>query len=171
MPTNFTVVPVKDGTSKVNGEDEEEDVDDNNALKDVEEDAAGETPFRKLHLAALLRETSCPVRPGSDQFSMTSMTTGSSQRCGEASHACCAAALALSHDFSPSISTDEIRNGCICHAVEYVGLYSDILYAALLRRYWSSGLENIHHILEVMSSKTNPSPTLLWPGRSQLCFI
>lgn len=44
MPTNFTVVPVKDGTKKVSeGEDEEEDVDDKDAPGGAEEDAAGET--------------------------------------------------------------------------------------------------------------------------------
>lgn len=59
MPTNFTVVPVKDGTKKVNeGDEEEEDVDDNNVLKEVEEDAAGETRFLKHNLAALVLETS-----------------------------------------------------------------------------------------------------------------
>lgn len=61
MPTNFTVVPVKDGTKKVNEgdeEEEEEDVDDNNVLKEVEEDAAGETQFSKRNLAALVLETS-----------------------------------------------------------------------------------------------------------------
>lgn len=59
MPTNFTVVPVKDGTKKVNeGDEEEEDVDDNNVLKEVEEDAAGETQFSKCNLAALVLETS-----------------------------------------------------------------------------------------------------------------
>lgn len=59
MPTNFTVVPVKDGTKKVNeGDEEEEDVDDNNVLKEVEEDAAGETRFSKHNLAALDLETS-----------------------------------------------------------------------------------------------------------------
>lgn len=59
MPTNFTVVPVKDGTKKVNeGDEEEEDVDDNNVLKEVEEDAAGETRFSKHNLAALVLETS-----------------------------------------------------------------------------------------------------------------
>lgn len=58
MPTNFTVVPVKDGTKKVNeGDEEEEDVDDNNVLKEVEEDAAGETQFSKGNLAALVLET------------------------------------------------------------------------------------------------------------------
>lgn len=40
MPTNFTVVPVKDGPKKEN--EEEGDVDDN-MLKEVEEDAAGKT--------------------------------------------------------------------------------------------------------------------------------
>lgn len=44
MPTNFTVVPVKDGTKKVSeGEDEEEDVDDKNAPRGAEGDAAGES--------------------------------------------------------------------------------------------------------------------------------
>lgn len=41
MPTNFTVVPVKDGT-KAAKETEEDDVDDNNVLKEEEEDATGE---------------------------------------------------------------------------------------------------------------------------------
>lgn len=42
MPTNFTVVPVKDNTRKAKEGDEEDDVDDNNVLKEEEEDAAGE---------------------------------------------------------------------------------------------------------------------------------
>lgn len=41
MPTNFTVVPVKDGT-KAKAEAEEDDVDDNNVLKEEDEDATGE---------------------------------------------------------------------------------------------------------------------------------
>lgn len=57
MPTNFTVVPVKDGTKKVN-EGEEEDADDNNVLREIEEDSAGETLFSKHNLAALVLETS-----------------------------------------------------------------------------------------------------------------
>lgn len=59
MPTNFTVVPVKDGTKKVNeGDEEEEDVDDNNVLKELEEDAAGETQFLKRNITAVVLETS-----------------------------------------------------------------------------------------------------------------
>ncbi|CAL8311260.1 unnamed protein product [Merluccius merluccius] len=49
MPTNFTVVPVRDGrrkTRKVGSvaeeEEEEEDVDDNNALREADEDAPGD---------------------------------------------------------------------------------------------------------------------------------
>lgn len=42
MPTNFTVVPVRDNTRKVKEGDEDDDVDDNNVLKEEEEDAAGE---------------------------------------------------------------------------------------------------------------------------------
>lgn len=58
MPTNFTVVPVKDETKKVNEGDEEEDVDHNNLLKEIEEEAAGETRLSKHELAALVLETS-----------------------------------------------------------------------------------------------------------------
>lgn len=39
------MVPVKDGAKKANEGEEEEDVEDNNVLKEVEEDAAGETRF------------------------------------------------------------------------------------------------------------------------------
>lgn len=42
MPTNFTVVPVKDNTKKAKKGNEEDDVDDNNVLKEEEEDATGE---------------------------------------------------------------------------------------------------------------------------------
>ncbi|KAM7370183.1 hypothetical protein PAMP_011457 [Pampus punctatissimus] len=42
MPTNFTVVPVKDNTRKAKEGDEEDDVDDNNVLKEEEEDATGD---------------------------------------------------------------------------------------------------------------------------------
>ncbi|XP_056220175.1 solute carrier family 12 member 7 isoform X6 [Seriola aureovittata] len=42
MPTNFTVVPVKDGTRKARKGDEEDDVDDNNVLKEEEEDTPGD---------------------------------------------------------------------------------------------------------------------------------
>ncbi|XP_041817889.1 solute carrier family 12 member 7 isoform X3 [Chelmon rostratus] len=42
MPTNFTVVPVKDSTRKANEGDEEDDVDDNNVVKEEEEDATGD---------------------------------------------------------------------------------------------------------------------------------
>lgn len=41
MPTNFTVVPVKDNTAK--GGNEDDDVDDNNVLKEEEEDPTGES--------------------------------------------------------------------------------------------------------------------------------
>lgn len=58
MPTNFTVVPVKDDTKKVKEGDDEEDVDHNNVLKEIEDDAAGETRFSKHKLAALVLETS-----------------------------------------------------------------------------------------------------------------
>uniref|UniRef100_A0A8C9Y9M4 Solute carrier family 12 member 7 n=1 Tax=Sander lucioperca TaxID=283035 RepID=A0A8C9Y9M4_SANLU len=42
MPTNFTVVPVKDNTKKAKKGNEEDDVDDNNVLKEEEEDATGD---------------------------------------------------------------------------------------------------------------------------------
>ncbi|GAA6219530.1 solute carrier family 12 member 7-like [Lates japonicus] len=42
MPTNFTVVPVKDNTRKAKEGNEEDDVDDNNVLKEEEEDATGD---------------------------------------------------------------------------------------------------------------------------------
>lgn len=45
MPTNFTVVPVKDNTRKANKADEEDDVDDNNVLKEEEEEATGEIRY------------------------------------------------------------------------------------------------------------------------------
>lgn len=45
MPTSFTVVPVKDGERKAKAagqlKEEDEDVDDNNVLKEEEENAAG----------------------------------------------------------------------------------------------------------------------------------
>ena len=47
MPTNFTVVPVRDGRRKtrkvgsVEEEEEEEDVDDNNVLREADEYAPG----------------------------------------------------------------------------------------------------------------------------------
>lgn len=45
MPTSFTVVPVKDGERKVKAagqlKEEDEDVDDNNVLKEEEENATG----------------------------------------------------------------------------------------------------------------------------------
>lgn len=42
MPTNFTVVPVKDNTTKAKEGNEEDDVDENNVLKEEEEDTTGE---------------------------------------------------------------------------------------------------------------------------------
>ncbi|XP_070784511.1 solute carrier family 12 member 7 isoform X2 [Enoplosus armatus] len=42
MPTNFTVVPVKDNARKAKEGNEEEDVDDNNVLKEEEEEATGD---------------------------------------------------------------------------------------------------------------------------------
>ncbi|XP_067434760.1 solute carrier family 12 member 7 isoform X3 [Thunnus thynnus] len=42
MPTNFTVVPVKDNTRKAKEGDEEDDVDDNNVLKEEEGDTTGD---------------------------------------------------------------------------------------------------------------------------------
>lgn len=45
MPTNFTVVPVKDGTRKAEERDQDEDVDDNNALKEEVEGARGESTY------------------------------------------------------------------------------------------------------------------------------
>lgn len=42
MPTNFTVVPVKYNTRKAKEGDKEDDLDDNNVLKEEEESAAGE---------------------------------------------------------------------------------------------------------------------------------
>lgn len=42
MPTNFTVVPVKDNTREAKDGNEDEDVDDNNMLKEEEEDTTGE---------------------------------------------------------------------------------------------------------------------------------
>lgn len=42
MPTNFTVVPVKDNTRKTKEGNNKDDVDDNNVLKEEEEDATGE---------------------------------------------------------------------------------------------------------------------------------
>lgn len=45
MPTSFTVVPVKDADRKARVasplQEEDEDVDDNNVLKEEEENAAG----------------------------------------------------------------------------------------------------------------------------------
>lgn len=41
MPTNFTVVPVKDGSGKAEDGNKEEDVDENNVLRE-EEDPTGE---------------------------------------------------------------------------------------------------------------------------------
>lgn len=45
MPTSFTVVPVKDGERKAKAasplQEEDEDVDDNNVLKEEEENTAG----------------------------------------------------------------------------------------------------------------------------------
>lgn len=41
MPTNFTVVPVKDNSRKAIEDNEEDDVDDNNVLKEEEEEATG----------------------------------------------------------------------------------------------------------------------------------
>lgn len=58
MPTNFTVVPVKDGPKKGN---EEEGVDDN-MLKEVEEDAAGKTLVLKTD-SVLILETSSFCSP------------------------------------------------------------------------------------------------------------
>lgn len=49
MPTNFTVVPVKDGTRKGKEGNGEEDVDGNNVLNE-EEDPTGEIPFCCFHL-------------------------------------------------------------------------------------------------------------------------
>lgn len=43
MPTNFTVVPVKDNARKAREGDEDDYVDDNNVLKEEEEDATGES--------------------------------------------------------------------------------------------------------------------------------
>lgn len=45
MPTNFTVVPVKDNTRKAKKADEEEDLDDNNVLREEEENATGEIRY------------------------------------------------------------------------------------------------------------------------------
>eukprot|EP00064_Thunnus_orientalis_P006515 superscaffoldBa00000680_g6533 len=45
MPTNFTVVPVKDNTRKAKEGDEEDDVDDNNVLKEEEGDTTGPVSF------------------------------------------------------------------------------------------------------------------------------
>uniref|UniRef100_A0A3Q1J0V8 Solute carrier family 12 member 7b n=1 Tax=Anabas testudineus TaxID=64144 RepID=A0A3Q1J0V8_ANATE len=42
MPTNFTVVPVKDNTREAKDGNEDEDVDDNNMLKEEEEDTTGD---------------------------------------------------------------------------------------------------------------------------------
>uniref|UniRef100_A0AAQ5YBZ0 Solute carrier family 12 member 7b n=1 Tax=Amphiprion ocellaris TaxID=80972 RepID=A0AAQ5YBZ0_AMPOC len=42
MPTNFTVVPVKDNTRKADESNEEEDVDDNNVLKEEDEGTTGD---------------------------------------------------------------------------------------------------------------------------------
>ncbi|XP_039983231.1 solute carrier family 12 member 7 isoform X3 [Xiphias gladius] len=42
MPTNFTVVPVKDNTTKAKEGNEEDDVDENNVLKEEEEDTTGD---------------------------------------------------------------------------------------------------------------------------------
>lgn len=42
MPTNFTVVPVKDGAKKVTKGAEEEEEEEDNVLTEVQEDAAGE---------------------------------------------------------------------------------------------------------------------------------
>lgn len=45
MPTNFTVVPVKDSTGKAKKAEEEEDLDDNNVLREEEENATGEIRY------------------------------------------------------------------------------------------------------------------------------
>lgn len=42
MPTNFTVVPVKDNSKKGTNRIEEDDEDDNNVLKEEDEGATGE---------------------------------------------------------------------------------------------------------------------------------
>lgn len=42
MPTNFTVVPVKDSAGKA-AEGSENDVDDSNVLKEEDEEATGES--------------------------------------------------------------------------------------------------------------------------------
>ncbi|KAK9528234.1 hypothetical protein VZT92_014717 [Zoarces viviparus] len=42
MPTSFTVVPVKDGARKAKKGSEEEDVDDNNVLKEEDQEATGD---------------------------------------------------------------------------------------------------------------------------------
>lgn len=42
MPTNFTVVPVKDSAAKAEEENEDEDVGENNVLKEEEEYPPGE---------------------------------------------------------------------------------------------------------------------------------
>lgn len=46
MPTSFTVVPVKDGRREGKEGDVEEDVDDNNALREEDEDLPGERAVR-----------------------------------------------------------------------------------------------------------------------------
>lgn len=48
MPTNFTVVPVKDSSRKTKDGNEDADVDDNNELK--EEDATGEVRYSLIYL-------------------------------------------------------------------------------------------------------------------------
>lgn len=49
MPTNFTVVPVKDGERKAKegSQEESDDVDDNNVLKEEEGNATGQSGYFK----------------------------------------------------------------------------------------------------------------------------
>lgn len=67
MPTNFTVVPVKDGRKSR----EDDDEDDNNVFREEDEDAP--FPGERRILGAFALNTTHPLHPAREMSTFTSM--------------------------------------------------------------------------------------------------